>query len=100
LYPRTTIVMYLYSRKSMFEKAGIDYPKTVDEFFDACEKLTVDTDGDGKTDQYGFGMRGGNGGHYMWSSFVFSALKDKDYYDAEGKASLADAKLAEMNQKY
>lgn len=31
---------------------------------------------------------------------VFSALKDKDYYDAEGKASLADAKLAEMNQKY
>lgn len=51
LYPRTTIVMYLYCRKSMFEKAGIDYPKTVDEFFDACEKLTVDTDGDGRTDQ-------------------------------------------------
>ena len=100
LYPRTTIVMYLYCRKSMFEKAGIDYPKTVDEFFDACEKLTVDTDGDGKTDQYGFGMRGGNGVHYMWSSFVFSALKDKDYYDGEGKASLADEKLAEMNQKY
>ena len=27
-------------------------------------------------------------------------MKDKDYYDGEGKASLADEKLAEMNQKY
>lgn len=100
LYPRTTIVMYLYCRKSMFEKAGIAYPATVQEFFDACEKLTADTDGDGKVDQYGFGMRGGSGGHYMWSSFVFSGVKDMDYYDADGNAALMNEKIAEMNQKF
>lgn len=100
LYPRTTIVMYLYCRKSMFEQAGIDFPKTVDEFYDACEKLTMDTDGDGQIDQYGFGMRGGNGGHYMWESFVLSAEADKDLYDSDGVARLADETIAEANQKY
>lgn len=100
LYPRTTIVMYLYCRKSMFEKAGIDYPKTIDEFYEACEKLTVDTDGDGNIDQYGFGMRGGSGGHYMWSSFVLSALEDMDYYNSEGEAQLANEAFAEYNQRY
>jgi multiple sugar transport system substrate-binding protein len=34
------------------------------------KKLTRDTDGDGKIDTYGFGMRGSTGGHEAWASFI------------------------------
>lgn len=64
-------VLYVYYRPSYFEKAGIDVPKTYDEFLEAIEKCTMDTDGDGKTDIYGFGMRGAKGGQEPWGSFIY-----------------------------
>jgi multiple sugar transport system substrate-binding protein len=46
-------------RKDIFEKAGIKvFPKTQDEFLALAKKLTVDTDGDGKIDQYGWAIVG------------------------------------------
>ena len=63
-------VLYMYYRPSMYEAAGIELPTTYEEFLTACEKLTRDTDGDGKTDVYGFGMRGSNGGQEPWGSFI------------------------------
>ncbi len=68
--PWNTQVLYVYYRPSMFQEAGVEVPKTYDEFLAACEKLTRDTDGDGKTDVYGFGMRGAKGGQEPWGSFV------------------------------
>ena len=50
----TTMLLYTPD----FEKAGVDWEKiveegwTMEEFLDACEKLTWDEDGDGKTDHY------------------------------------------------
>ncbi len=64
-------VLYVYYRPSIFEKAGVEVPKTYDEFLQAVEKCTMDTDGDGKTDVYGFGMRGAKGGQEPWGSFIF-----------------------------
>lgn len=64
-------VLYVYYRPSIFEKAGVEVPKTYDEFLQAIEKCTMDTDGDGKTDVYGFGMRGAKGGQEPWGSFIF-----------------------------
>lgn len=64
-------VLYVYYRPSIFEQAGVDVPKTYDEFLQAIEKCTMDTDGDGKTDVYGFGMRGARGGQEPWGSFVY-----------------------------
>jgi multiple sugar transport system substrate-binding protein len=66
-------VLYVYYRPSMFKEAGIDIPKTYDEFLEACKLLTRDTNGDGKTDVYGFGMRGATNGHEPWSSFIHAA---------------------------
>jgi len=43
----------------MFEKAGLDPsrpPKTMEELLKCAKALTRDTDGDGKVDQWGFGM--------------------------------------------
>lgn len=54
-------VLYVYYRPSIFEAAGVEVPKTYEEFLTAIEKCTMDTDGDGKTDVYGFGMRGRQG---------------------------------------
>ncbi|GHD41453.1 sugar ABC transporter substrate-binding protein [Mycetocola manganoxydans] len=47
--------------KTMFEEAGIplpdkDTPLTLDQFVDISKQLTKDTDGDGKTDQWGTGL--------------------------------------------
>ena len=44
----------LFYNKKMFEEAGIERPPTTwQELYDFSKKLTKDTDGDGKTDQYG-----------------------------------------------
>ncbi|HHV31341.1 MAG TPA: sugar ABC transporter substrate-binding protein [Clostridiales bacterium] len=70
--PWNTQVLYVYYRPSMFKAAGVSVPKTYDEFLEACKKLTRDTDGDGKIDVYGFGMRGAKGGQEPWGSFVWA----------------------------
>jgi multiple sugar transport system substrate-binding protein len=68
--PWNVQVLYVYYRPSMFQAAGIDVPATYEQFLDACKKLTRDTDGDGKIDVYGFGMRGAAGGQEPWGSFI------------------------------
>lgn len=64
-------VLYVYYRPSIFEAAGVEVPKTYEEFLTAIEKCTMDTNGDGKTDVYGFGMRGAKGGQEPWGSFIY-----------------------------
>ena len=57
--PWVGIPMAVAYRKDLMEAAGIKtFPKTWDEFLDVAKKLTVDTDKDGKVDQYGWAMVG------------------------------------------
>ncbi|HET7838998.1 MAG TPA: extracellular solute-binding protein, partial [Rectinemataceae bacterium] len=72
LMPWNTQVLYVYYRPSMLKAAGLSVPKTYAEFLDACRKLTRDTNGDGKIDVYGFGMRGAKGGQEPWGSFIWA----------------------------
>lgn len=80
-------VLYVYYRPSYFEQAGIDVPTTYDEFLEAIEKCTMDTDGDGKTDVYGFGMRGAKGGQEPWGSFIYG--RGGSFDDLTSEASIA-----------
>lgn len=64
--PVQYVVLYLYYRTDMFDELGLTPPKTCEEFRDAAIKLTRDTNGDGQVDVYGFGFRGGKGGHDHW----------------------------------
>ena len=80
--PWNTQVLYVYYRPSMFEAAGVSVPKPYEEFLDICAKLTRDTDGDGKTDVYGFGMRGSNGGQEPWGSFIYAAGGSFEHLDS------------------
>ena len=50
-------VQFIVYNKSAFREAGLPYPKdgwTLDEFLHAAKELTIDRDGDGRIDQYGF----------------------------------------------
>jgi multiple sugar transport system substrate-binding protein len=55
--PRDFQTIVLFYNKDMFDAAGLAYPTadwTWDDLRAAAKKLTRDTNGDGKTDQYGF----------------------------------------------
>jgi multiple sugar transport system substrate-binding protein len=55
--PRDFQTIVLFYNKDMFDAAGVDYPTadwTYDDLLAAAKKLTLDTDNDGKVDQYGF----------------------------------------------
>ena len=55
--PRDFQTIVLFYNKAMFDAAGMAYPTadwTWDDLRAAAKKLTLDTNGDGKTDQYGF----------------------------------------------
>jgi multiple sugar transport system substrate-binding protein len=61
--PLQYVILYLYYRTDMFEAAGLQPPETFDDFLSAAQALTKDG-------VYGFGMRGGAGGHDNWGPFV------------------------------
>ena len=55
--PRDFQTIVLFYNKDMFDKAGVAYPTadwTWNDLRAAAKQLTKDTNGDGKTDQYGF----------------------------------------------
>lgn len=56
--PRDFQTIVLYYNKAMFDAAGIAYPDeswTLDTLREAAKTLTLDTNGDGQTDQWGLG---------------------------------------------
>ncbi len=75
--PGDYMTMVLFYNTNMFKAAGLDPnnpPKTWDEFLVYSQKLTRDTDGDGKVDQWGFGTVGAKSpgfsmrfGPFIWS---------------------------------
>lgn len=71
--PVQYVVSYLYYRADLFAEAGLQPPKTCDDFAKAAKALTRDTNGDGQPDLWGFGFRGGKGGYDHWGPFVLSA---------------------------
>ncbi|GAA0310461.1 multiple sugar transport system substrate-binding protein [Gracilibacillus halotolerans] len=86
LMPWNTQVLYVYYRPSIFEEAGVEVPTTYEEFLTAIEKTTMDTDGDGQTDIYGFGMRGATGGQEPWGSFIHA--RGGSFDDLTSEASI------------
>ncbi len=60
--PLMSIPPAVLYRTDLFKEANVTIPKTWDEFKATCKKLTKDTNGDGKIDQYGFAMVGTDNG--------------------------------------
>lgn len=61
--PLHYVILYLYVRQDWFQQKNLTMPTTFETFLDAAKKLT-------EADRWGFGMRGGSGGHDFWATFV------------------------------
>ena len=65
----------LYYNVGLFEEAGLDPenpPATMEEFLNAAQTLTKDTNGDGTTDQYGMGLAYSGGLPFrLWMSLLW-----------------------------
>ncbi|CAM4383210.1 sugar ABC transporter substrate-binding protein [Paenibacillus alkaliterrae] len=60
-FPYAWVTTVLYYNKDLFDAAKLEYPKkewTWDDFLNAAKKLTIDKNGDGKTDQWGLYLFG------------------------------------------
>jgi multiple sugar transport system substrate-binding protein len=72
--PRDFQTIVLYYNKDMFDAGGVAYPTedwTYDDFRTAAKALTVDKDGDGSTDQWGF-WDGGYDMEPFWGALVWA----------------------------
>lgn len=56
--PWTTCPYAIIYRTDWMEELNLDIPETWEEFREVAKAMTRDTDGDGKTDAWGFGMVG------------------------------------------
>lgn len=83
--PLQYVVLYLYYRVDLFQQAGLTPPKTFDDFLKAAKATT-------KGDVFGFGMRGGGGGHDHWGSFVLGGGANFD------KGGMVTPKALEANR--
>ena len=88
-FPYDLSTMLIIYNKNLFDEAGIAYPVgdwTWDQFLDACQKLTKDTYGDGKTDQWGWLLPDLSG----WTMDVPLTTNKASMYNAEGTKSALD----------
>ena len=97
--PGDYMTMVLFYNTEMFKAAGLNPdkpPKTWKQFLSYAKKLTRDTNGDGKIDQWGFGTVGAKSpgfslrfGPFIWS---FGA----DYLTEDMKRSALDSREAKQ----
>ena len=84
--PAFSFVYWQYYRKDWLEEAGIDKPpETFDEFVETAVKITDPSKG-----RYGFGLRGGGGGHSMLLD-VFDSYDALTYEDGGAEMNTAQA---------
>jgi len=77
--------------KNMFVEAGLDPnqpPKTWYELVEMGKKLTVDKNGDGIIDQWGFNLAGGGAGAYMFWFMPFVWGNGGNMFDEQGNVTL------------
>ncbi len=106
--PRDASNLVFFYNKDMFDAAGVDYPTADwdwDTFLATTRALTLDKDGDGKTDQFGVSAHHRN--YFLfWFPYVWSA--GGDIFDAERERFTLDQpeavrgiqRFADLRHKY
>jgi multiple sugar transport system substrate-binding protein len=61
--PLQYVVLYLYLRQDWFAQKNLAMPTSFVAFLKGAQALTT-------SDRWGFGLRGGSGGHDFWATFV------------------------------
>lgn len=82
----------MYYNPKMFKEAGIEKPPaTWDEFVADAKKLTKDTNGDGKPDQWGFTAAGASVSANSHQAFVRGLQNGGSLFDQDGKPTFDSA---------
>ncbi|MFC4529605.1 ABC transporter substrate-binding protein [Sphaerisporangium dianthi] len=93
MVPATSNLDVVWYQKDKLSAAGVEAPKTWDEFFTAVDKLT-------KTpDQYGWTIRGGAGSIFQLLAEAYAYSGVTEFFDASGKSTVNDPKNAELIAK-
>ncbi|MBC7472810.1 MAG: sugar ABC transporter substrate-binding protein [Candidatus Sericytochromatia bacterium] len=104
--PRDISNLLIYYNKDMFDKYKIAYPKkdwTFEDFLQTSKKLTKDTNGDGKSDTYGFSL---DKRPLFWLPFIWSEggdlfNKDLNKFTLGDKESVAGLQFYnDLRNKY
>lgn len=82
----------MYYNPKMFKEAGIEKPPaTWDEFVADAKKLTKDTNGDGKPDQWGFTAAGASVSANSHQAFIRGLQNGGSLFDKDGKPTFDSA---------
>ncbi|MCZ4602323.1 sugar ABC transporter substrate-binding protein [Streptomyces sp. Lzd4kr] len=82
--PLYSKVYQLYYNKKLFEQAGITKPPaTWKDFVTTAKKLTKDTDGDGRSDQWGLGVRGQASTIAVHYAYILGSARGAEFFDGD-----------------
>jgi multiple sugar transport system substrate-binding protein len=95
MMPTSNNFICLWTNDKLFSKAGLQAPKTWDEFFSDVEKLT-----DKNAGQFGYTIRGGGASPQVLIDFIYSYLGTNEVFDSNGKCTINSDKAVEFVQKY
>ncbi|MFC3893879.1 ABC transporter substrate-binding protein [Lentzea rhizosphaerae] len=98
--PLYTKVFQLYYNKKLFAEAGVDKPPaTWTDLVDAGKKLTKDTTGDGKPDQWGLGLRGQAYTTALHYAYILGSARGARYF-TDGKPAFDSAEAVSGIEQY
>lgn len=92
--PRESVLTFMFVNKSLLAREGIEMPAndwTWEDFLDICRKVTRDTDGDGRPDQFGCY-------DYSWHQAVIS--NGLNLFREDGKTSYFASERMEETVKF
>lgn len=99
--PLLSSVYALYYNTALFEAAGIPEPPTTwEEFVEYGKQLTIDTNGDGTIDQWGYSGAGAALTSNAHQAFALGAQEGGSFVDDEGNPTLSSADQSEGITRY
>lgn len=93
MLPHQYVTIWLYYNAAHLEQAGVEPPRTQQEFLDAAAALT-----DRQAGRYGFDVRGGAGGQDQWIAWMFAG--GADVVDDAGRVVIDSPEAVAANERY
>ncbi|GAA0993910.1 ABC transporter substrate-binding protein [Subtercola frigoramans] len=101
MIPWVTGVTQMWYNKKLFAAAGITAPPASwSEFVSDAKKLTLDTNGDGQIDQWGFGYPAGFAQEWAHTMFAFGEQNNAPFFTDAGKANLNAPGMVDAAQQF
>lgn len=100
--PYETVPTLMFVNKTLLRKEGIAMPDqdwTWEDLYDICRKVTKDTDGDGKPDQFGIYNFGWLDAVYSNGGEIFASDGSESYF-TDGRVAEAIKFLRDLNELY